>query len=190
MESDDSYVLQDYDLVIEVSDGNDIEDLGTLSHLAGKKEWHPQWDGNPYLDDLVFTETTGSENSEYQIYEASELGMTFSYQEKLPLEEDLDLDAFAIQLADVQGNTKEIGIGSAEVDGAHLTLNFSDDLSLEWDGEQYAMFSEAWELTAESLDDFGVAVDYEDGNLSDQEDFNKIVDLQGIAQDFEELCVA
>ncbi|EFI33177.1 lipoprotein [Desulfonatronospira thiodismutans ASO3-1] len=160
------------------------------SPLEGKEEWHPQWGGNPYLDDLVFTETTGSENSEHQIYEASELGMTFSYQEKLPLEEDLDLDAFVIQISDVEGNLENIGIDSADVDGAHLTLNFSDELNLEWNGEQYVMFSEDWELTAESLDDFGVAVDYEDGNISDQEDFNKKVDLQGIAQEFEELCVA
>lgn len=111
------------------------------------------------------------------VYEAAELGMTFSQEDKLPEEDDLDLDAFAIQVSDAEGNTEEMGIDSAEVDGAELTLQLSDELGLEFNEDKYVMSSQDWELSAKSLDDFEVAVDCEDGNLSDQEDFNKEVDL-------------
>ncbi|EFI34205.1 hypothetical protein Dthio_PD1556 [Desulfonatronospira thiodismutans ASO3-1] len=39
------------------------------------------------------------------------------------------------------------------------------------------MSNQDWELTADSLNDFRASVDYQNGNLSDQDDFNKEVDL-------------
>lgn len=181
--------LEEGDVVIPEDAGTEDQDI-TLWTEDSEMTETIAIEEDPYLEDLEFTETTGSEDAEDHVYEASELSMAFSSEDKLPEEDELDLDAFAIEVTDAQGNTEEIGIDSAEVDSADLTLNFADEFSLEWDNSEYVMSKGDWDLSADSLEDFGVAVDYEDGNLSDQDNFNKEVDFQGIAEDFEEILVA